>query len=500
MNVDEITVIEDISVISNKEITLAETNENNKKKESKFSLKDLFETLGISAFGIIGFTCFFTIPWTLIPRTDSIIYQSHWMEVLLPWATTLLLITGTQVLELRTWTKEKELMSIWNYLKIYSMHLIPYAILYFLSYIIWSVYLQFNHPLPNLFFILMPVFTIRAIEYWFLLPSNLLSKEDFRQKLKMYTFYFLWIQPSIMIREVLASLYVDPPGGFQFLIPFMVVGCREVDSRVRSIMVTKMAGEKDEDAISLLTVTITTEYSIFNAIRLVGAEWSTLCCTVGIDFILNLKMTLQIIKEHKKITNEGTKIVNAEKNFKITTLILAEMIEGFTPLTYAICILMAYEGPNSHLFSNIGNSYWGKEIEDLDSVFVTMSIVFGVHTLSVLIDSICFWKSMNINMMSKFCEVLRKYWYFIAVFLSSLMVNYNATLDVNFGVDDTQAFQWISNEGWINLVNASKALSNEEKAKFIPTQLSNEYFTFKPVSYFHINLMKLNLNRFLDTF
>ena len=123
MNVDEITVIEDISVISNKEITLAETNENNKKKESKFSLKDLFEALGISAFGIIGFTCFFTIPWTLIPRTDSIIYQSHWMEVLLPWATTLLLITGTQVLELRTWTKEKELMSIWNYLKIYSMHL-----------------------------------------------------------------------------------------------------------------------------------------------------------------------------------------------------------------------------------------------------------------------------------------------------------------------------------------------------------------------------------------
>ena len=80
------------------------------------------------------------------------------------------------------------------------------------------------------------------------------------------------------------------------------------------------------------------------------------------------------------------------------------------------------------------------------------------------------------------------------------MVNYNATLDVNFGVDDTQAFQWISNEGWINLVNASKALSNEEKVKFIATQLSNEYFTFRQLSYFHINLMKLNLNRFLRTF
>ena len=96
-----------------------------------------------------------------------------------------------------------------------------------------------------------------------------------------------------------------------------------------------------------------------------------------------------------------------------------------------------------------------------------MSILFGVDTLSVLINAFCFWKSMNINMMSKFCQVLRKYWYFIAIFLSSLMVQYNATLDVNFGVDDTQSFQWISNEGWINLVNASKVLINEEKVKLI---------------------------------
>ena len=47
------------------------------------------------------------------------------------------------------------------------------------------------------------------------------------------------------------------------------------------------------------------------------------------------------------------------------------------------------------------------------------------------------------------------------------MVQYNATLDVNFGVDDTQAFQWISNEGWINLVNESKVLRNEEKVELM---------------------------------
>ena len=78
-----------ISAISVQEITEDEEIEGNSQKEEEknngeFTLTNIFEALGILGFGVIGFSLLFTIPWTSIPRTDSIIYQSHWMEVLLP--------------------------------------------------------------------------------------------------------------------------------------------------------------------------------------------------------------------------------------------------------------------------------------------------------------------------------------------------------------------------------------------------------------------------------
>ena len=52
----------------------------------RFSTKDAFKFLSLSV-GIIGLCVLFIIPWTTIPRTDSIVYQSHWAEIILPSAT-----------------------------------------------------------------------------------------------------------------------------------------------------------------------------------------------------------------------------------------------------------------------------------------------------------------------------------------------------------------------------------------------------------------------------
>ena len=247
----------------------------------------------------------------------------------------------------------------------------------------------------------------------------------------------------------------------------MVAGLRDLDMRIRSKFVTKMMGEKDEAATAVVAVGTSVDYSTFIAIRVVGAEFATICCTVAIDFVLHLRKTLQIIKEYNKISDARTQTLNKAIDTKITLLVLAELIEGFTPIIYAISMMMAFYGPNANILSNIGNSYWGKQIDDLWPIYVSMSILFGFDTLSVLINCLCIWKAMNINMMSKFCQVLSKYWYVIAIILPLPLTAYIATLDVNFGVDDTQSFQWITNEGWINLVNASTVLNNQEKTELI---------------------------------
>ena len=456
-----------VSVIQVQEINNDERVLENREIDSKLAIINTCRTISTSAIKILLFSVLFSVPWTVIPRTNSITYQSHWWEIIIPMTTYFVLSALGQVLQFKRWFKENTLMSISNHLRIYFMNLIPYTVLYICCYVIWSVFLQFKHPLPNLGLIIIPNYIIWAIGLWFIMPSHLLATNDFRQKLKIYMGYFVWQQLANIQKEVLSNLFKIFPAGWQFFVPFLVAGARELDKRVRSKLVTKMMGVQDEPAIVLVTIIISTAYSLFIAIRLVGAELSTVCCTLAIDAILHFKATYKIIKEFRKINVEGIENFNMKENMNITTLILGELIEGFTPIIYGICTALAYYGPNAFLFSNIGNNYWSTEVNDIGPLFAMMSILFGVDTFNVLINSLLVWKFVNVSMLSEFARVLNRHWYPMAVCLALYLVIYFVTTDINFGLDETRSFQWISNEGWLNLVNNSIDLSKKEKVNLL---------------------------------
>ena len=94
------------------------------------------------------------------------------------------------------------------------------------------------------------------IGLWILLPSQLLKKEEFRRKLRVFMVYRLWLFLMIFQNEVLSYLFLNPPAGLQFLVPFIMVACREFDLKIRSKLVNKMAGESDESATALLDITV----------------------------------------------------------------------------------------------------------------------------------------------------------------------------------------------------------------------------------------------------
>ena len=66
-------------------------------------------------------------------------------------------------------------------------------------------------------------------------------------------------------------------------------------------------------------------------------------------------------------------------------------------------------------------------------------------------------------MISEFYRVLKNYGYFIAIHSATNFAIYFSSKDINYGMDQTNAFQWTSSEGWINIVNKSIDLTNEEK-------------------------------------
>ena len=149
-------------------------------------------------------------------------------------------------------------------------------------------------------------------------------------------------------------------------------------------------------------------------------------------------------------------------------LLLAELIEGITPMVYGICVAIAYYGPNSRILGNIGCSYWSyKKIEDISILFGTMLLLFSVDILSVLINSVCLRKMANMNMIQNFYQVLRKYWFYMAIKLAYYMSSMFVTLDINFGSDGTGEFKWITQQGWLELVSNTTDLTYDEKAKLL---------------------------------
>ena len=119
MNSNKISVIGSYKVTSNHQRTEELLNEAKNLDRKVFKdviemvLRRYFEifkdNVGVSLLGIISFCAICVIPWTIIPRTDAIMYQSNWMETMLPTVTLMLLVSGSRFIALITLIKEEAL-------------------------------------------------------------------------------------------------------------------------------------------------------------------------------------------------------------------------------------------------------------------------------------------------------------------------------------------------------------------------------------------------------
>ena len=72
-------------------------------------LKNVFNSC-LSVLAVITFCVLFAVPWKIIPRSNSIIQQSHWLEVFYPVCTSFVLSAGSVLLDLINWIKERTLI------------------------------------------------------------------------------------------------------------------------------------------------------------------------------------------------------------------------------------------------------------------------------------------------------------------------------------------------------------------------------------------------------
>ena len=430
---------------------------------------------------IVAFCAVIVTPWTTIPRTNSIYYQSYWMEANLPIAATILLYAAMHATSLAIWAKERTLMSILVLLKLWALHFIIWFLFYVFVYVLWTVHFEFNHPLPLLGALVTWLTTIFGmLGLRLALPHDLMQKEEFRRKLRVYKIYYFWIVIFAILLEIVSTLFINLPSDFQFVVAFILPACRELNRYVTSKLVNKMMEQKDEEAYVLIGINVNAQNAFFIATRLINAERATVACFVGVDFIFHLSLTYQIIKGERKISNQTIEDDNLSNARLVIALVLSEIIEGITHIAYASCVAMAYFGPNANILGGIGCSYWAfKAIDEIWPLLGMMIVLFAVDTFSVALNFVWIWRATKKNTIPEFYRVFGSYWYLMAIVLSFNLVANFAGRDVNFASDLTGDYNWITQEGWIDFVFNATDLTDETKTKLLKNFTLSKKLEFK---------------------
>ena len=188
----------------------------------------------------------------------------------------------------------------------------------------------------------------------------------------------------------------------------------------------------------------------------------TICFFIAVDLVLQLRMTYQIVQQHFKVTDEVSRNGELRKRKMVTTLVLAELTEGLTPLVYATVVSMAYYGPNITILGNV------RLIEDVTQLFRMMLLLFGIDILSVIVNFKILSKWTGIDLYEEFCMTMKRYWTVMAVKFAFNSCLYFGSKDVNFGVESE--WGWITQEGWIQLINNTSDIPDEEKAILLAQQ------------------------------
>ena len=405
-----------------------------------------------------------TLIYTLIPRKNSIYYPQYWYEYAAYLVTfTTLRIATTQLMEVIIYMNVKSLKSIWTCLKHYLRIMLILGTFYLSSYLMWTVYLENNHPMPFQALTGTIAWLVSLPLLFFWLPYDLILEKEFRTKVYFFILYdivFFLIHQHFTALSILFGIL---PDNLQWVMAFIIPLSREFNSYLLSKIVGRVAGNDNEEANVLLDTTILLVYGMFVAIQLDTANDVTVYMILGVEFCLHVLDCYQIIRLQRKVEADGCETDMNDKQEKVRCLILAETVEGMIPILYALLFTTAYYGPNGTLIGNVRNGWWNyKAKEDVERFYKVMFQMFMIDVCCVIASSIILKILGRINLFQELCLLLKRYWIILMIKLafSMLFFGYN---DVNGGMDFTLNFEWLTEEGRFKLIYNATDLSDKEK-------------------------------------
>ena len=366
------------SIVSNNEIELS---------SMRLTLYPIFITL-------VGFS--FTIPFSLIPAHDLILFPEYWYEAIFHGLMasscffTYQCVLAGSVFNLRYPLVRNNILHI-----LFVGNAVTLCLIIF-PYFIWTQIFNYQFPIPFLNLILMRTLKILSLFLiWLKFPQEWRKNEQFKRRMGFYCLFDLFNFVMVIFYEILWKKIRETQDDYQPFAALALPVMREFAIWMGSKLIENCCDGDTRGAKIFLQYMLSVRHTLTLCNFLGSSATETTSLTLmGIDFSLNILLSLWIVWKKKRHPNNVLDQIDS-----LQDLALYELVEFYTPLSFIMVIAVAYFGPNASIFGNISNSYWTyTAIEDINQTLSIMGQFFLIDFGSTIMSAMILWLCCRINL------------------------------------------------------------------------------------------------------
>ena len=349
--------------------------------------------------------------YTMVPVHNVFEYPEKWFEYPLQCLFSFWPIYAAHILfDSIYFLNTDYIRTLKTFAALFSAVVVVSGIEFALSYYIWAFVFGLRYPVPLIGYINFFTMTVTNLSMiWFQFPSTWRNNQAFRRRLKWNMLTILALNLCVAEYIGFTAALVLTPEGFQWVIAIILPFFREINVWITTSLLKNCHDGDPLGGKIYIIQCLSNIHSAFLAYS-VGtlATLTTSIVIIAGDFIINILNSLRLIRlKHKEDNFEN----NMERIDIILDLVISELTEALTPLTYLGCVIMAYYGPNAETIGNIRNSWFHfSEIEDFDYSLEIVAALFFFDLGSVAMTAGLLWKFCHINLFQAFAALQNEFW------------------------------------------------------------------------------------------
>ena len=380
---------------------------------------------GFYIFVILAIPIVFSFPILLLPQHNSINHPEYWYEsTIISCLSALVTLTlETVYVTIKYYLEVPSMVSIVVFIQLYFATVLAWTSTLCLTYLFWSVVLEYNQPMPLTLLLIPIVFITQYGTLYVLVSKHQHVSSDTKKRLKQFIISRVWVNVVELQYQGLGFLFVLLPINFQWILAFALPLVRELNYHIfYKIMIDSL--HLDNGKLGII-IGVNAYNALYVAVKIGHtATLTTSICILVVDFLINLHSCKVLVKMHASITPDvlGNDQHIKEREYQLSKLILTELMEIIVPLVYIVTVVIGYNGPNAEILGNIRNDYW--QYESIDDIWETVTVVlimFIFDGLSAVISGFMLWKVCSYDVLRKTTKLIKELWPVIAVNIANYL-------------------------------------------------------------------------------